>query len=38
VFFEQCRSRKPSLVDAASALLSTRFIEEAYNKGSGRPS
>jgi hypothetical protein len=35
-FLEQCRSRNPSLVDASSALLSTRFIEAAYNKGSGR--
>ena len=35
-FLEQCRSRKPSLVNASSALLSTRFIEEAYIKGSGR--
>lgn len=35
-FLEQCRSRKPSLVNAASALLSTRFIDAAYSKGSGR--
>jgi predicted dehydrogenase len=35
-FLEQCRLRKPSLVDASSALLSTRFIEAAYDKGSGR--
>lgn len=35
-FLDQCRSREPSIVNASSALLSTRFIEEAYNKGSGR--
>ncbi len=35
-FLEQCRSRKPSLVHASSALLSTRFIEAAYSKGFGR--
>jgi predicted dehydrogenase len=29
-FLEQCRSRVPSLVDAASALLGTRFIDAAY--------
>jgi len=32
-FLEQCRSRVPSLVDAASALLGTRFIEAAYASG-----
>jgi predicted dehydrogenase len=38
-FLEQCRSRANSLVDAASALLSTRFIETAYahGAGTGRP-
>jgi predicted dehydrogenase len=34
-FLEQCRSRKPSLVDASSAVLSTRFIEEAYLQARG---
>ena len=34
-FLEQCRSRKPSRVDATSALLSTRFIETAYRNGDG---
>src|SRR5882672_8330099 len=34
-FLDQRRSRTPSLVDAASALLSTRFIEAAYVKGAG---
>jgi hypothetical protein len=29
-FLEQCRSRVPSLVDAASALLGSRFIDAAY--------
>jgi predicted dehydrogenase len=36
-FLEQCRSRTPSLVDAASSLLSTRFIETAYRQGYGAP-
>lgn len=35
-FLDQCRSRTPSLVNASSALLSTRFIEESYNYGLGR--
>lgn len=35
-FLEQCRSRMPSLVDAASALLGTRFIEAAYANGAGQ--
>lgn len=35
-FLEQCRSRIPSLVNASSALLGTRYIEAAYSKGSGR--
>lgn len=35
-FLDQCRSRTPSLVDATSALLSTRFIEAAYEIGAGR--
>jgi predicted dehydrogenase len=35
-FLEQCRARTPSLVDARSALLSTRFIESAYEIGAGR--
>lgn len=35
-FLDQCRSHKPSLVDAASAVLSTRFIEEAYRAAHGR--
>jgi predicted dehydrogenase len=34
-FLDQCRSRTPSLVDATSALLSTRFIEAAYANGAG---
>lgn len=34
-FLEQCRTRAPSLVDAASALLGTRFIETAYANGGG---
>jgi len=34
-FLDQCRSRAPSLVDATSALLSTRFIEAAYANGAG---
>lgn len=32
-FLTQCRSRTQSLVDAASALLGTRFIEAAYAHG-----
>lgn len=32
-FLAQCRSRTQSLVDAASALLGTRFIEAAYTQG-----
>jgi len=35
-FLEQCRTRTPSLVDATSALLGTRFIEAAYDIGAGR--
>jgi predicted dehydrogenase len=31
VFLDQCRTRKPSALDAASALTATRFIEAAYN-------
>jgi predicted dehydrogenase len=35
-FLDQCRSRTPSLVDATSALLGTRFIEAAYANGAGK--
>jgi predicted dehydrogenase len=35
-FLGQCRSRAASLVDATSALPSTRFIEAAYETGAGR--
>ena len=32
-FLQQCRTRKPTIADASSAVLTTKFIEDVYKNG-----